>query len=133
MPDPSSPDAPISRRTLVLRGLGVAVVLAVALFWIWAFTQSVRQKDEPATSRNPDYLEDRDWVADALATCEATMDGIDERSREAGTQDRVARADAIDESTADLRVMLEALRSPLPAPASDRDVTLQQAGPAVRR
>jgi hypothetical protein len=100
----------------------VAVILAVALFWIWAFTQSVRQADEPMTGRNPDYLEDRSWAEEAEATCADTMDVIDERSRAAGTQDRVARADAIDESSADLRAMLEALASPLPEPEADRAV-----------
>lgn len=124
MPDPSEPavEAPLPRRTQVLRGIGVSVILAVALFWIWEFTQSVRQSDEPFTGRNPDYLEDRAWAEDAEATCTATMAAIDERSREAGTQDREARADAIDESSADLREMLAVLASPLPETAADRDV-----------
>lgn len=124
--DRSDPEA--ERPSTVWRTLGVMTMLAIALFWIWAFSRSVDQRDEPAGARNPDHLDDRGWVARAEATCARTMRGVDERSEAAGRQDRDARADAIDASNAELRTMLDQLRAPLPSGASDRDVVEEWLG-----
>lgn len=110
------------------RALGVITMLAIALFWIWAFSRSVDQRDEPARARNPDYLDDRGWAGRAEASCARTMARVDERAESAGRQDRAARADAIDASNADLRVMLDRLRRPLPSNASDREVVEEWLG-----
>lgn len=98
-----------------LRVLGVVVMLAIALFWLWIFSGAPRRQ-------NPDYLSDRSWVEQAEATCAATMDTIDERASSAGREDRAVRADAIDAGTADLRSMLDELGSPPPDDADDREV-----------
>jgi hypothetical protein len=90
-------------------------MVAVALFWFWIFSGAPRRD-------NPDRLEDRAWVERAEDTCARTMAGVDERSETAGREDRVARADAIDASSADLRAMVGALRDPLPDGAGDREV-----------
>ena len=103
------------RRTTVLRVLGVAAMIGIALFWFWILSGAPRRQ-------NPDYLSDRGWAARAETACAATMDRVDARAKTAGRDDRRARADAIDASTDDLREMLETLRAPLPSGASDRAV-----------
>lgn len=97
------------------RVLGVVAMVAIALFWIWIFSGA------PAR-QNPDRIQDRAWVERAEATCAATKTRIAERTAPAGRQDQAARADAIDASTEDLRVMLDELRSPLPDGEGDREV-----------
>ena len=116
-PDPTTePAVPSARHGFTpLRILGVSTMLAIALFWFWIFAGG------PA-KQNPDRLADREWAEQAETTCRRTMDGIDERTRDAGTEDRATRADAIDTSTGELRTMLAALRDPLPGPAADREV-----------
>lgn len=108
---PSGPD----RVFTPARVLGVSVMLAIALFWLWIFSGAAR-------SQNPDHLDDRAWVERAEATCAATMATIDERHADAGRQSQDERADAIDASSADLRAMLATLADPLPAGAADREV-----------
>ncbi len=113
-PRPGGAPSP-GRRGTIWTAAGVAVVLAVALMWIWIFSGAARKE-------NPDYLEDRAWAADAEETCAATAERIEERSASAGRQDAEARADAIDASTDDLEAMLADLRDPLPGSDADRSV-----------
>lgn len=119
-PPAPSDDAP-GRSVLVWRVVGVVAMLAIALFWLWIFSGAARQQ-------NPDYLSDRAWVEQAEARCQATMDTIDDRAAPAGRQDRAARADAIDVSTEDLRVMLGDLASPGPDVVDDRELVDQWLG-----
>lgn len=112
-PDPST--RPTGRGVTLWRVLGVSVMLAIALFWLWIFSGAARQQ-------NPDFLADRAWAERAERSCAATMEVIDERSETAGRDDRLERADAIDGSTEDLSTMLADLRSPLPDDEGDRSV-----------
>ncbi|CAN5493107.1 hypothetical protein BH24ACT4_BH24ACT4_17810 [soil metagenome] len=116
--DPTdAPPAPAGeapgRGVLTWRVVGVMALLAIALFWLWIFSGAARKQ-------NPDFLSDRAWVEDAEVTCAATMATIDDRAAPAGRQDQATRADAIDASTEDLRVMLADLGSPGPDDADDR-------------
>lgn len=115
---PPTDQPPGARRGLTpWRVAGVATMLAIALFWIWIFSGAPRKQ-------NPDYLDDRRWVARAEAACATTMDRIDARGA-TGRLDRDQRADAIDTSTGELRALLDELADPLPGPASDREVVEQ--------
>lgn len=115
-PGPAGPADPRPRGgTTPWRVVGVVVMLAIVVFWIWIFSGAARRQ-------NPDRVQDRAWTEQAEATCAATMEGIDERAAPAGRQQRAARADAIDASTEDLRVMIAELRSPLPDSEADREV-----------
>lgn len=106
---------PAGRRATLWTALGVTVVLAVIVMWIWIFSGAARKT-------NPDYLDDRAWTEDAEETCAATIERIDERSASAGSQDTAERADAIDASTDDLEAMLAELRDPLPESSGDQAV-----------
>lgn len=112
---PDGPESDARRGWTGWTYLGVAVVLAIALMWVWIFSGGPKKA-------NPDRLADRDWAERAEDTCRATMDRIDERAAPASSQDTAARADAIDASTEDLEVMLASLADPLPETASDREV-----------
>lgn len=94
--------------------LGVVVALAIALFWIWIFSGAARRQ-------NPDFLDDRAWVARARATCSVTAERIDERTRQTFTSP-ADRADAIEAGNRDLKAMLAELRAPLPESGRDRAV-----------
>ncbi|HYI61077.1 MAG TPA: hypothetical protein VEW93_04670 [Acidimicrobiales bacterium] len=112
-PDGAGPGGPRHGFT-VGRVLGVAAMLAVALFWLWIFSGA------PA-KQNPDRLDDRRWVERAEAACATTMARIDTREA-VGRRSRVQRADDIDTSSAELRALLDGLADPPPASAGDREV-----------
>lgn len=114
-PLPEGAPQPPGRRVTVWTALGVAVVLAILVFWIWIFSGAARKA-------NPDFLDDRAWAERAEETCAATRERIDERSASAGNQSTSERADSIDESTDDLEAMLADLRDPLPSSDGDRAV-----------
>lgn len=95
--------------------LGAAVLIGVALMWIWIFSGAPKKV-------NPDRLADREWVERAEDTCRATMDRVDERSEPGDTQEPAARADAIDASSDDLEEMVDDLADPPPSEESDREV-----------
>jgi hypothetical protein len=114
-PLPGDAPGPVGRRATVWTTLGVLVVLLVVVMWIWIFSGAAKKT-------NPDFLDDRTWVADAEETCAATAEQIEERSASAGRQDPDARADAIDASTDDLEAMLARLGDPLPESEADRSV-----------
>jgi len=102
--------------------LGIAVVVATIIFWVWVFSGAPRRI-------NPDRLQDRAWVESAEATCAATMEEVDARAAAgAGTDDLEARGDAIDANTDDLEAMLASLRDPPPEQAGDRDVVEEWLG-----
>ncbi len=112
---PEAPPATAPQGRPVWTYLGVAVVLVVALMWLWIFTGGPKKA-------NPDRVDDRAWAERAEDTCRATMDRIDERALPADERDLAARADAIDASTDDLEAMLAALADPLPEHDADREV-----------
>jgi hypothetical protein len=114
-PRPAGAPGPGGRRATVWTALGVVVVLAVVLMWIWIFSGAARKA-------NPDHIDDRAWAESAEETCAATRERIDDRSSSAGRQDPDARADAIDASTDDVETMLADLRDPLPESDADRSV-----------
>lgn len=112
-PDAAGGKGPLAGFT-PLRVLGVTVMLGVAVFWIWIFSGAARRQ-------NPDYLQDREWVERAEATCAVVQEGIDARSAQ-GDRTPEQRADDIDTSSAELRGMLDDLAAPLPGPQEDRAV-----------
>ncbi|MDH3755468.1 MAG: hypothetical protein OEU32_16510 [Acidimicrobiia bacterium] len=76
----------------VARVAAVAVVLATAGFWIWAFS--------PLPTRgNPDRLDDRTFPAAAEGVCAAGRDRIDSLPSAREMNDVRERADLIDEGT----------------------------------
>lgn len=95
--------------------LGVAVVIAMMLMWIWIFSGAPKKV-------NPDRLADRAWVERAEDTCRTTMDRVDGRSEPTDSDEPDDRADAIDASSDDLEDMLALLADPLPSEESDREV-----------
>jgi hypothetical protein len=111
----SPPDDKELRTVRRWRVVGVAAILAMALFWLWIFSGAAKKE-------NPDRVQDRAWVERAEATCAQTMARIERRSRTAGDEDQDVRADAIDESTDELHAMLDELRAPPPENAADREV-----------
>lgn len=115
-PDPEGDDAASTRRPgfTVLRVLGVSAMLAIIIFWIWVFSGAPRKQ-------NPDYLDDRAWVEAAEATCAPVQARVDERAL-GDELTNVERADAVDESTAELRAMLEDLSDPPPDSEADVEV-----------
>lgn len=129
-PDPvvPEPDGREPGGSRVLLGLGIAVFVAMILFWAWAFGSSIAQRNEPATSRNADYLDDRAWVADAEATCAAVMEVIDERTVVADEQQADERATTIDQSTDELEAMLATLADPGPDSSADAEVVAEWFG-----
>ncbi|NLV57109.1 MAG: hypothetical protein GXY13_16035 [Acidimicrobiales bacterium] len=123
-PEASSPEGPAEERprSRALVILGVSVFVVMIGFWGWAFGESIARRNQPATERNADYLDDRDWVEAAEATCAATMEGIDGRTVLAARQTATERADTIDLSTDELEVMLASLADPGPDSADDLEV-----------
>lgn len=108
-------DAPERSGRSVWTYLGVSVVLAVVLMWIWIFSGAPKKV-------NPDRLDDRAWAERAEETCRATMEGVDARSSTSSGQSPDQRGDAIDASSDDLEAMLARLADPLPESEADREV-----------
>lgn len=126
MTDPVAPappaEDPPSWRSRPLLALGVGAFVVMTAFWAWAFAASLSQRNDPPTSRNPDYLEDRAWVRSAETTCAGVMEQIDRRTVDSPEQSPAERATTIDASTDELEAMLDALRSPMPTGDGDADV-----------
>lgn len=62
-------EQPLGMTDKALRVLGVAVVLGMLVFWAWILSGAPKKL-------NPDYLDDRDWVAYADGRCEEMRVGI---------------------------------------------------------
>ena len=115
MPIPSGPTgeeagAGRSRRFPIGRALVVAVVLGLVLFWAWIFSGAPRRQ-------NPDYLDDRRWVAAAERSCAATRERLENLPDATTTTDATARAEVLDRATDLLDTMVDGLADP---PADDR-------------
>lgn len=106
----TAPDA--RRRSPIGRVVVAGAVILMALFWIWILTGGPRKQ-------NPDYLSDRDWVADAEALCAATRDDVDALPRAEAAGSAAERADVLDDANDLVAAMLVDLGEPLPADDGD--------------
>ncbi|WP_420619620.1 hypothetical protein [Candidatus Poriferisocius sp.] len=87
--------------------IGIAVLVLFAVFWIGATIWFFGDK-------NPDRLEDREWVADAEARCAEARDELDRLPQARNAVDMADRADQIEASTAVLAKMTEDLAESAP-------------------
>lgn len=75
------------------RGLAIAAVVLMIVFWVWIFSGAPKKT-------NPDYLEDRSYAASLEERCQALRDDLDElpNAADLGSQDE--RADVLDDANA---------------------------------
>lgn len=73
------------------RGLAIAAVVAMVIFWIWIFSGA------PA-KQNPDRLKDRAYAAELEDRCQALRDDLDDLPNAADLSTQAQRADVLDDA-----------------------------------
>ncbi len=97
-------DDPSPARVSLGRIAAVVALLAMALFWIWAFS--------PLADRdNPDRLEDRTFPLAAEPVCAAAVAALDDVPPASEALDPPDRARQLDQSGAILAAMVAELRA----------------------
>ena len=94
------------------RILAVVTVLAMVVFWIWAFSGAPDR-------HNPDYLSDRAWVDHAKVVCNATDAQIAKLPGAETAPNAKVRAGVINQADADLYAMIAKLKANPPDDAED--------------
>lgn len=123
--DPSGTDPISSERTGLganaLRrhrwalGAGVAVFIAMGVFWALIFTGAFKQT-------NPDRLDDRRWVERTDRRCRPVRRAIDRLPNAGDATSAAQRAATVDRASKLVDGMLEAISHDPPAGASDRRI-----------
>lgn len=73
------------------RGLAIVAVVSMIIFWIWIFSGAAK-KD------NPDYLQDRTYVASLVEQCQGLRDQLDKLPNAADMTSQDERADVLDDA-----------------------------------
>lgn len=114
MPESQDVEEPLSMSDKALRVLGVTVVVVMAIFWVWILSGAPR-KD------NPDLLDDREWVADAIERCEQMRTELAELPNSLEAESADERADTLEEANTIVGEMLDDLESTAPTETDDAD------------
>ncbi|QGG95212.1 hypothetical protein [Actinomarinicola tropica] len=115
-PAPASP----RRRRVSLVAAGVAFA-AITAFWAWILVYQLQNRGEEDM---PDRLDDLSWTAEADRVCAATTERVAELPPAHTSPTADARADVIEEATAEIELMLQELEGLAPADGSrDADIT----------
>lgn len=104
-----------SRRARLAIGTGVAVFVAMGVFWVLVFTGAISQK-------NPDRLSDRGWVARTEKRCSPVRNGIDNLPNAGNAKTADQRAATLDEATGRLDHLVADIEGDLPRPADEQRV-----------
>lgn len=73
------------------RGLAIAAVVAMVIFWIWIFSGAPKRD-------NPDYLQDRAYAEALEDQCQGLRDQLAELPNAADMTSQAARADVLDDA-----------------------------------
>ncbi len=107
-------DEPLSMRWNPWRIAAVVAVLVMALFWLWIFSGGPRRA-------NPDYLDDRAYVATAKARCQQLRADLDEQGLliPGLTDNAEERADELDVANALVAGLVDDLSAAAPTTGDD--------------
>lgn len=97
----SFPEEP-EQSSVFWRALGVAVVLALCVFWIWAFANR-------GSIAHPDEFADTDWRASAEAVCVVRQDAIAALPNPVSVDTPEERGRLVAIATVELEEMIEGL------------------------
>ncbi len=113
MEPPATEDAgAVHRRITVARAAAMVVVVAIVIFWFLILAGWFNK-------RNPDYLHDRAFVSRTSQRCSDTRRAINRLPPAADSPTAAARADVVDQATARLTDMVDAIAADEPKDASD--------------
>lgn len=88
---PAEEDGPYRMGFTWGRGLAIAAVVLMIIFWVWIFSGAPKKA-------NPDYLEDRAYAAKLEDRCQALRDDLAELPNAADLDSQAARADVLDDA-----------------------------------
>lgn len=109
-------EVPPRRRGFTIgRGLAIAVVVAIVIFWFLVLAGWFNK-------RNPDYLKDRSFVSRTADRCAAARRDINRLPPARDSKTPSDRADAIDRATGRLATMVDAIAADVPKNPSDAGI-----------
>lgn len=113
------PDATLRRRRISMVAAGLTFA-ALAAFWAWILVYQLQNRGEEDM---PDRMDDLAWTAEADRICAATTARVAELPSAHTSPSADARADVIEEATAEYEGMLQQLEAIAPTSGRDAEIT----------
>jgi hypothetical protein len=116
-PAPGEEDGPYRMGFTWGRGLAIAAVIAMVIFWIWIFSGAPKRD-------NPDYLQDRSYAEALEDRCQGLRDELDELPNAADLGSQAERADVLDDANVMVASFIDDIEADAPT-TGDAAVTME--------
>lgn len=99
------------------RGLAIASVVLMVIFWVWIFSGAPKRD-------NADYLQDRAYAESLEERCQALRDDLDDLPNAAELPNQAARADVLDDANVLVGEFIDDIEADAPT-SGDASITMK--------